>query len=84
MNRLDNFQALQKHPIFIKDFKRLSKAEYNFCVEYLKATIELNDNDYAHKTNRIGIDTKLEFKNKTTIWAILSQCITVKERNHAK
>ena len=81
MKRIDRFNELQNHPMLKKEFKRLTKTEFNFCVEYLRATENLDDNSYAEKTNRIGIETKLEFKNKVTIWSILSQCIEIKRRH---
>lgn len=80
-NRLAKFQALSDHPLLGRDFKRLRDDELAFCKEFLVASSDLSDDQFCHDVNRLGLKGELAtFKNKSLIWAMLSQSIEIKTR----
>jgi len=71
--RLEKFELLKEHPMIFSLFKKISKREHDLCLEFLKATESLNNDDFALKCNRWYLNEEKP-KNYSTMWAIVSQC----------
>jgi hypothetical protein len=76
------FKKLDEHPMLGKDYKKLAPLELAFCQSFISDTSNMTDDEFAHKVNRLGLAGELEnFKNKSLIWALLSQSIETVKRN---
>lgn len=81
MNRLQRFESLKLHALLGKDFKKMKPPEIAFCMSFIDDNRQLTDDLFAIKVNRLGLGGELaSFKNKTLIWAMLTNCIEPKVR----
>ncbi len=85
MIRLMNFALLKKHPYLCRDFKKLSKEEVQFCIDFIEATKELDSDGFVKAVNRCDLNNELaKFKNKMSIWALLLQSSDAPTRERRK
>lgn len=78
MDRLDKFRSFEKHPFLGKDFAKLKANEKKFCEQFIVDNSNLDNNAFAKKVNRLGLQGELDaIKNKTIVWGLLSQSIDV-------
>lgn len=74
MKRIEKFNSLKNHQVIGKIYKKLNKDDILFCENFLKENENLNNDDFAFKVNRLGLNGE-KSKNINNIWALLIQSI---------
>lgn len=69
--RITNFESLSRHPFYSGLVRKLTRNDVNVCVEFLNRTIDLSNDDYEMKVNRMFMD-KVKPKN----WAIIQELLS--------
>lgn len=56
MDRLRKFHSLESHPWYNKYYKKLTKKDLQYCVDFIEKHNHLDFNDFTAKTNRMFLD----------------------------
>lgn len=56
MKRLEAFKALKDHPWLGRSFKKLSKADEDYCIAWLEANAGLSKDQAPHYIVRLWLD----------------------------
>ena len=70
---LNFIPLVEKHPMYSNLWKKLSKDEMNFTIQFIIKTENDSNDDYMHKVNRIFL-TEKKSKHWTIIQDILTAC----------
>jgi hypothetical protein len=73
MTRTERFLAMKYHPMFSKLVKRLSKQEFQLCLDFLKETETLNNDQFTIKVNRWYVGDANKPKHHVDMWALVAQ-----------
>lgn len=80
MLRIEIFNALRNHPMIGRDFHRLNQAEIQWAEKFISDNQELGINAYATKVNRLAVPVAIRKKNRTVVWALLLEAVTLEVR----
>lgn len=74
MLRSERFELNKNHPMIGNLYKKIRPEDHQFCLNFLKDTEELNDDDFSAKINRLWMDDPNRPRTSGEMWAILMAC----------